>query len=73
MRKDQDGIWIIDTEAKTVYANDRMAAILGTTPSEMMGQPSFTYVFPEDVANAQRLFGAKMRGDTNPFHFKLRR
>ena len=31
------------------------------------------YVSPEDVAKARRLFDAKMRGDTTPFQFKLRR
>jgi PAS domain S-box-containing protein len=68
-----DGIWIIDADAKTAYANERMAEILGTSPSEMVGLASFAYVFPEDVDAAQRLFDAKIRGDTKPFHFKLRR
>jgi len=73
MGNHQDGIWIIDAEAKTAYANERMAEILGTFPSEMVGRPSFAYVFPEDVEAAQRLFDAKVRGDTKPFHFRLRR
>jgi PAS domain S-box-containing protein len=73
VEKNQDGIWIIDTEGKTVYANQRMADILGVSPPELIAQPSFLYVFPEDVASAQRLFEAKARGDANPFHFKLRR
>jgi PAS domain S-box-containing protein len=74
MEKPQDdGIWIIDTDAKTAYANERMAEILGTFPSEMVGSASFAYVFPEDVDEAQRLFDMKTRGDTKPFHFKLRR
>ena len=34
---------------------------------------SFAYVFPEDVDAAQRLFDAKARCDTKPFHFRLRR
>jgi PAS domain S-box-containing protein len=72
-RKQHDGIWIIDADAKTAYANERMAEILGTSPSEMVGRASFAYVFPEDVDAAQRLFDAKTRGNTNPFHFKLRR
>ena len=50
-----------------------MAEILGTSPSEMVGRPSFTYVFPEDIEAAQRLFEEKTRGDAKPFHFKLRR
>src|ERR1700692_4639172 len=73
MEKHQDGIWIIDSEGQTVFANQRMAEILGTSPSEMIGHPSFAYVFEEDVPAAQRLFDAKQRGDINPFHFKLRR
>lgn len=74
MEKQQDdGIWIIDTDAKTAYASERMAEILGTSPSEMVGRASFDYVFPEDVDAAQRLFDSKTRGDTRPFHFKLRR
>jgi len=64
---------MIDTEGITVYANQRMADILGVSIEELMGQPSFGYVFPEDVAAAQRLFEAKTRGDANPFHFKLRK
>ena len=73
MENNLDGIWIIDAEAKTAYANERMAEILGTSPSEMVGRPSFAYLFPEDVEAAQRLFEAKTRGDAKPFHFKLRR
>ena len=69
----RDGIWIIGADGHTLYANDRMAEILGTSPSEMVGQPSFAYVFPEDVKNAQHLFEARKNGAAEPFHFKLRR
>ncbi|WP_182524801.1 response regulator [Nocardioides dongkuii] len=30
-----DGLWIIDARGRTVYANDRMAAILGLEPAEL--------------------------------------
>jgi PAS domain S-box-containing protein len=73
VEKPRDGIWIVDANACTVYANDRMAEILGTSPSQMVGQPSFTYVFPEDVEQAQRLFEIKKHGGIDPFRFKLRR
>jgi PAS domain S-box-containing protein len=72
-QEESDGIWIIDAEAKTAYANERMAAILATSTSEMIGHPSFAYVFSEDVEEAQRLFERKVLGDTKPFHFRLRR
>jgi PAS domain S-box-containing protein len=68
-----DGIWIIDAEGKTVFANDFMVEILGTTPSELRGQDSFHYVFPEDMDSAQRLFATKQAGSSAPFRFRLRR
>jgi PAS domain S-box-containing protein len=72
VEKRPDGIWIIDVNGQTVYANQRMAEILATTPAEMVGHPSFDYVFPGDVPAAQRLFDAKKHGDINPFRFGLR-
>jgi PAS domain S-box-containing protein len=50
-----------------------MAVLLGTTVDRLLGQPSFDYVFPEDVPGAQRLFELKSRGDMSPFEFRLRR
>lgn len=73
MPRQPDGIWIIDSDAHTLFANAPMADILGTTSADLVGQPSFDYVFPEDASAAQKLFEAKARGDTNPFHFKPRR
>ena len=73
MGKHQDGIWIIDLEGRTVFANERMGEILGTDPQEMIGESSFIYVFPDDADAAQHLFDAKKRGDSKPFHFRLRR
>ena len=73
MGSHREGIWIIDAEAQTIYANEGMAEILGTSPSEMMGQPSFTYVFPHDVEAAQKLFDGKKGGNANPFRFRLKR
>jgi PAS domain S-box-containing protein len=73
MKKQSEGIWIIDSAARTAYVNDRMAEILGVPPSEMLGQDSLHYVFPEDLDNARRLFQGKKSGDTSPFRFRLRR
>lgn len=73
MDRPQDGIWIIDAEGKTLFANARMAEILRTSPAEMVDKQSFDYVYPEDVASAQSLFDAKSKGDSKQFHFRLRR
>lgn len=50
-----------------------MADMLGATATEMQGKNSFEYVFPEDLAAAERLFDSKKGGSSAPFHFKLRR
>ena len=68
-----EGLWIIDADGKTVFANESMAQILGTTTDDLSGQDSFSFIFVEDLAAAQRLFAAKQAGSTAPFHFKLRR
>ena len=73
MTKPSDGIWIIDSDGSTLYANAAMGEILGADPTELLGKTSFTYVFPEDLDAARHLFESKQRGDVKPFHFRLRR
>lgn len=73
MDNHRDGVWIIDAGAQTTYANERMAELLGTSLSEMIGQPSFAYLFPADVEAAQHLFDVKKGGAPNPFRFRLRK
>jgi PAS domain S-box-containing protein len=53
MPTQSEGIWIIDASARTLYANAAMADILGTIPADLIGQPSFEYVFPEDARGAK--------------------
>jgi PAS domain S-box-containing protein len=73
MENHRDGIWIIDADARTTYANEAMAEILGTSQSEMIGQPSFAYLFPSDVEAAQSLFDLKKDGSARPFRFRVGR
>ena len=64
---------MIDSQAHTTYANERMAEILGVSPADLIGQNSLAYVFPEDLEDAQRLFSAKREGNAESFRFRLRR
>ena len=68
-----DGIWIIDSSGETVFANEAMARILGSTVAELGGSNSFKFVFEEDRLAAQRLFASREAASSAPFHFKLRR
>jgi two-component system cell cycle sensor histidine kinase/response regulator CckA len=67
------GIWTIDADGNTTFANEAMAQMLRTTVAEMVGKSSFTFVFPEDAEAARQLFDAKGRGDMKPFEFRVRR
>ena len=69
----RDGIWIIDDQGKTVFANEEMARILATTVADLLGKDSFQFVYPEDLDAARQLFDAKQAGNRSPFRFKLRR
>ena len=33
----RDGLWLLDGQGRTLYANDRMAELLGYTPDELAG------------------------------------
>jgi len=72
-KESPDGIWIINSDASTLTPAPLSAQFLGAEPLDLIGKPSFEYVFPEDAEAAQRLFESKQRGDPSPFHFRLRR
>lgn len=40
----EEGIWVIDDQAKTIYVNQAMVKMLGYTESEMLGCPIFDFV-----------------------------
>jgi two-component system sensor histidine kinase/response regulator len=33
-----DGVWLVGADGRTTYANEAMAGLLGSTPSEMCGR-----------------------------------
>ena len=67
-----EGIWIIGKDARTIFANQRMAELLGTTVDQLVNRHSFDYLFDEDRDEAEKLFARKMEGDREPFEFRLR-
>ncbi len=57
-----EGIWEIDANARTVFVNQRMAEMLGYTVDEMLGRPSYDFVFEEDRAAARERLETEKRG-----------
>jgi PAS domain S-box-containing protein len=45
----------------------------GDDDADLIGKPSFEYVYPADLPAARQLFEAKKRGDMKAFQFRLRR
>ena len=39
-----EGVWVLDTEGRTTFVNQRVAAMLGYAPEEIMGQPASRYM-----------------------------
>ena len=68
-----EGVWQIDREARTQYANARMATLLGTTPESLQTQTVLDFVFPEDVSAARERIGANLAGRSEEFDFRFRR
>ena len=68
-----DGVWIIDAQGHTLYANERMCEILAVQPTAIMGRDSFDFIFTDDIPAARKLFAQKQAGSSAPFRFKLRR
>lgn len=40
----QEGVWVIDRDSKTTFANPRLAEMLGYSVAEMMGRPLFDFM-----------------------------
>ncbi|MFQ4144022.1 PAS domain S-box protein [Chlorogloeopsis sp. ULAP02] len=68
-----EGVWLISTEAQTLYVNDRMAEILGCTSKEIFDRPVLEFCFPEDIASAQERIGCNLQGKSEQFDFRFRR
>jgi PAS domain S-box-containing protein len=43
-----DGIWMLDDQLVTIFANQRLASLLGYAVPEMLGRSLFDFVFEED-------------------------
>jgi PAS domain S-box-containing protein len=40
----EEGIWVVDAQAKTIYVNQAMVKMLGYDESELLGRPIFDFV-----------------------------
>lgn len=62
-----EGIWMIDLQGRTSYANDRMAAMLATTPEQMLGRHPAEYLLAEDLELASGVIQRTLAGEPQEF------
>jgi PAS domain S-box-containing protein len=47
-----EGIWVTDADGRTVFANPKMAQMLGLTSQALLGRPMAEFIEPDNVAGA---------------------
>ncbi|HET7094343.1 MAG TPA: PAS domain S-box protein, partial [Thermomicrobiales bacterium] len=68
-----EGVWLLSAGGATVYANRRLAAILGADDELLTGRLLWEFVFPDDGAALRELFARAVRQRLDSFEFRLRR
>jgi len=58
-----EGIWVIDTEYRTLFINSEMAKLLGHKPEEMAGMPMFDFVDPAMHDGCRRMLESLKNGN----------
>ena len=69
----QEGIWQVDAQGRTTFANQRMAQMLGTTVAQMQGRPFFDFIAPPDRADAEAKFEQRRQGQAARHDFRFAR
>ncbi|MCX9010721.1 MAG: PAS domain S-box protein [Candidatus Methanoperedens sp.] len=67
-----EGIWTIDPDGKTSYANQRAAEMLGYAVHEMLGMQPLDFVFPDDIPLAKQGLELQKERPREEFDFRLR-
>lgn len=68
-----EGIWGIDRDGITVFANAAIARILSTRPEEMIGQLFSSFFHPDDRVRVTQQFERRQRGYSDNYGAQLLR
>jgi PAS domain S-box-containing protein len=68
-----EGIWLLDPEGRTVFANSRLADILGASLDELSVRLLLDFVPEDDRDEAQQRIGQNLAGMSEQFDFRFRR
>jgi PAS domain S-box-containing protein len=68
-----EGIWLVDRDGRTLFANARLAAMLGTSVDDLLARGLPDFVFAEDQALARERIRQNLAGMVEQFDFRFRR
>ncbi len=69
----QQGIWAVDRDGKTVFANPRPGELLGVQSSDLTGEPVVNFCFPDDADEGRERILSNLNGHREEFEFRFRR
>ncbi|MCX5752378.1 MAG: PAS domain S-box protein [Candidatus Krumholzibacteria bacterium] len=67
----QEGIWTIDSDARTTFVNPRLAEMLGYTVEEMLGKHLFSFMDDRWAEECKRLLDRRLRGIEEEHDFEF--
>jgi PAS domain S-box-containing protein len=68
-----EGIWVRDTKARTIFANKVLAEMLGCRPEEMLGRLVSDFIFKADLPSYRRRMEARRQGENDIYERRFRR
>jgi PAS domain S-box-containing protein len=68
-----EGIWVLGPDTLTVFANARMAEMLGCRCEDMLGRPVTDFMFEEDAPDHLRKMEARREGVPENYERRFRR
>lgn len=68
-----EGVWLIDAQGRTTFANQRMGEMLGCTPEQMLGMSMFDFMDDAGRAEANINFARRKEGVSEQHEFRFRR
>jgi PAS domain S-box-containing protein len=69
----EEGVWMLDAEGRTIFANDKMARMLGYTVEEMQGQMLFDFMEEEARQSAMQYLERRRQGVSEQHDFRFQR
>ncbi len=66
-----EGIWVVDPQAKTTYVNKKMAEMLGYSPEEIIGKMFSDFIEEEDKPHIKLNLERREQGIAETFEFKF--